>query len=559
MPPGYNAIMVTSLPELSFNGVAAARLDFPATDAQSIEVTCPVVPDAVSASLTIGAEELGSPTMRLGADTWRWEWQPRGRAGAFSVRLTVRCAAGSLRVRDCVLSVATGKLDGAGLEEMLSAIQRAAVALVFSIQGGRWGADLAASIEGPRALLEDYWRRVEHEARLATGVTRSLSRQPRVGTRLKVEERRLDEIAEVRLDDLARAPERPLDRPARSLSPSLARLLPAGRAGQLLLPRSLPVRSAETTGAIYEHRLLARVLLDLESRCHYIREELRREIRWRESSGAPGTDSSSLALLMEWDTGTAGTLRSLQRARSADFLRDVEPLAQWRGPTELMRRDRRYRTVARLWRLVSERPFAALQSPAFEMPGRDLPALYELWCLLEVARSLEQVGRLVDQNLIVADYGRSAAIPRAIWKIRPAEDTPIVRRVRPDGTRVELYYQRRCRPAAGYGPQLGSLDPFLHIPDVVVEVSPPGRPAEVLVFDAKYRVAPSGGIPEDALADAYTYRAAIGREGVPVVTGAYLLFPGRQGFDAGGVGALPLLPGKTAALTALVQKKIGLL
>jgi large subunit ribosomal protein MRP49 len=311
------------------------------------------------------------------------------------------------------------------------------------------------------------------------------------------------------------------------------------------------------TSAIYEHRLLARVLAELQWRCGYIREELRREIRWRESVAERRTASGAIALLSEWEAQTGAAARSLQRARASGFLLDVEPTAQWRGMTDLMRRDRRYRNVARLWRLLSERPFVAFQSPAFEMPAGDLPTLYELWCLLEVARCLGSVGTLIDQQLFTTEPCDYDAIAGLVWKVRLAEDTPIARWRRADGAVVALYYQRRYRPEMGHGSQLGSLDPFLRIPDIVVEVSAPRRRPEVIVFDAKYRVAPSGGIPEEALADAYAYHAAIGWEGTPAATGVYLLFPGREGFEAGSVGAIPLLPRQTTALERLICARVG--
>ena len=126
-----------------------------------------------------------------------------------------------------------------------------------------------------------------------------------------------------------------------------------------------------------------------------------------------------------------------------------------------------------------------------------------------------------------------------------------------DGAEVALYYRRRYRPGAGLGRELGSLDPFLRIPDIAVEVSAPGRAPAVLIFDAKYRVAPGGGIPEETLSDAYTYHAAVGYAGRGASLGAFLLFPGAEGFAAGGVGALALLPGRYGALDELIRRYLG--
>jgi hypothetical protein len=136
------------------------------------------------------------------------------------------------------------------------------------------------------------------------------------------------------------------------------------------------------------------------------------------------------------------------------------------------------------------------------------------------------------------------------------EDVPLLRQLAPDGSEIALYYRRRYLPNRGRGAHLGSLDPFLRIPDIVIEIMRPEEPPSVLVFDAKYRRAPGGTIPEEVLGDAYTYGAAIGCRGVPATVGAYLLFPGTEGFEAGGIGAVPLRPGSEASLHDLVRRSI---
>jgi large subunit ribosomal protein MRP49 len=259
---------------------------------------------------------------------------------------------------------------------------------------------------------------------------------------------------------------------------------------------------------------------------------------------------------MRWEAEVAAVMRSLQRARGSDFLTGIEPARAWQGPTNLMRRDHRYRAVGRLWHMLFERPFVALAAPAFDLPAADVPTLYEQWALLEVVRACAGSGTVIEQQLLQPAPREYLGISGVIWKVRLKEDQPLVRRRRADGAEVAVYYRRRYRPSAGHGLQVGSLDPFLRIPDIVVEVTVPGGRPVALVFDAKYRVAGSGGIPEDALADAYTYHAAIGYAGVPASMGAYLLFPGADGFEAEGVGAIPLLPGRTSALDELIRRHL---
>jgi len=75
----------------------------------------------------------------------------------------------------------------------------------------------------------------------------------------------------------------------------------------------------------------------------------------------------------------------------------------------------------------------------------------------------------------------------------------------------------------------------------------------VVVLDAKYRLDASGGVPESALADAYSYLGAIGTPGGGRASvAAALLYPGHGPAEvyASGVAALPLLPGNESALRA---------
>ena len=68
------------------------------------------------------------------------------------------------------------------------------------------------------------------------------------------------------------------------------------------------------------------------------------------------------------------------------------------------------------------------------------------------------------------------------------------------------------------------------------------------------------GVPQDALADAYTYFGAIGSAGRRATLGALLLYPGVGAPEryASGVGAIPLLPGRTAALAKQLAEWLGL-
>ena len=541
------------LPELHCGGVAG-QVEDAVLDARPVEITCAPVPGAIAASLSVGAEELGAPATRLGEPAWRWEWHPRGRVGAFTARLTVVCPNEPPATREYTLTVAPGKLEQAHYSELLVAIQRVAAGLVYALDGGAAGAATAPAPGGPGSLIEEYWTRLAAQTALACAITRALARGAPLEVRYRQDEQELAEVAELQMRSLARFAERPLDEADVWLSGPLARLLPRAPAGKPRLPRSLPVRSVALTNDCYEHRLLARIVAELGWRCDFVREALTREVAWRSRLNYADESAGTVRALLTWRARVDAAARALQRCRTADILTGVVPAARWQGPSERMRRDRRYRQIGRLWRMLHERPFIAVQSPVFDLPVNDLPSLYEQWCLLEVARALEPAGALIEQQLL-RPTGSDAGGSHTVWRVRLAEDRPLIRRRRLDGTEVALYYRRRFRPHEGHGDQLGSLDPFLRIPDIVVEMVTPGRGPRVLVFDAKYRLAPAGGIPEEALADAYTYHSAIGYAGAPASAGVFLLFPGAEGFEAGDVGAIPLLPGRTAMLQELVERR----
>ena len=523
-------------------------------DGHAVDMSCAVVPGAVAACLTVGGEELGAPLTRLGEGLWRWQWQPRGRAGVFAVRLVVRFANGAEAAREWPLHVAPGKLEQEHYTALLAAIQRLAAGLVYALDGGGTPSALEAGADGPASLVEEYWTRLQYQAARAVAATRVLAGTAHVAWNAMQSDRELSELREPGEATLVRAIEGPLDEVALHPGAPLLDVFPGTPGGIARLPRSVPVVAFGRTANVYEHRLLARILDALLAQCIFVRQSLAREVVWRRT-GAEG--DTAIAALQAWQTRANAVARALRQARAAAFLAEVEPATEWHGTTELMRRDRRYREIGRLWRLLGERPFVAALSPAFDLPVDDLPSIYEQWCLLDVARAIMRFGTLVDQQLFVSEHSRGPERAAPAWRVAVAEDRPLVQRRCADGTELLLLYRRRFRAHAGHGDQLGSLDPFLRIPDIVVEVRRPGAVPAVLVFDAKYRVAPNGGIPEEALATAYAYRGAIGYAGETAALGVFLLFPGADGFESGGVGALPLLPGQTDVLDDTIGRLLA--
>ncbi|GIV97148.1 MAG: hypothetical protein KatS3mg057_1805 [Herpetosiphonaceae bacterium] len=183
-----------------------------------------------------------------------------------------------------------------------------------------------------------------------------------------------------------------------------------------------------------------------------------------------------------------------------------------------------------------------------QLPITDLPALYESWTALTVCAALVERGEVLAQQL--------CAPLEEGWTLRLQRDRPILK-IRRGGRVLLLRYQPRYEPYAGLGSSFGSLDRYLRIPDLSIEVRGRGE-RWLAVLDAKYRLAPDDHPPQDALDDIYAYKGSLGQKGVPLVRYAALLYPGHGlGEDYGGIGALPHLPGHTNALQAALDRLLN--
>lgn len=544
--------MLNDAPDLRFDG-ARDTVERRIIETRAVEITCVPVAGAVHAALVVGADEIGPPLARLGRSEWSWEWQPRGRVGTFAVQLTVERQDTTVSTWTYSLVVAPTKLEQEHYRLLLDAIQRTAAGLVYALGGGATGTTTQPNHAGPDSLLAAYWTRLRVEVDLAHSVTQALSRQYQPASRMVRQHRDLADLSDAPMASLARATEGGIDELDSAVGAPLDRLLPRSASGKPQVPRSLPVTSSVDTREVYEHRLLRRLIDELDWRCTFVGHELAREIAWRSRASSLPADAH-VQELKDWRDQIRSAGRLLDRCRAVDVLDGVTPLAEWKGPSERMRRDPRYRKIGELWRMVHGQPFIALHSPAFDLPVDDLPALYELWCLLEVASTLSTMGELVEQRFLEAEDPDAAQSRRAVWRIRLLQDRPLLRIRCADGAELDLTYQRRFRAHEGHTQGFGSLDPFLRVPDIVIGHNRTDQLPALLVFDAKYRVTPTGGVPEEALGDAYTYHAALGYGGHQISRGVFLLFPGSDGFEQGAVGALPLLPGATAAVRAAIER-----
>lgn len=545
---------------IAVNGQPLAQGQISASDFyewQPLDISCPPPPDVVGAELQIGDLALGPPTATLGDPTWRWRWNPQHAVGLFPARLRLRLASGTTQEVPFELRVVPRKLDIERYEALIQAVQQDAVALVYALSGGREGATLRPPDPSGRSLVEEYYTLVERHVAEAVVLTRQIAERPhqslaRQSTTIGLSEaERLDVAA---LADVARGP---LDDVAADLVPPLqAALRPAGRTRGGPLPRTLRASRASSSADVLEHRLLKALLQQLLWRTAFVRILVRRELQRRQRN-AQVIDGATLTPLDGWQERCQSALRSLRQCLAQPWLEPVGSLgaARLAGPTHLMRHDPRYRRLYALYRAIQSTPFVALDSPTLWLPIQELPALYEQWCALQVLRALLPLGTVIEQRLLSRSDADDGAYRAPRWTLRLRQDGPLLRLQLSDGTRLALCYQRRYQPQPPTSRTLGALDPFVRIPDVAIELERDDQPPRVLIFDAKYRVSPDGGVPQDALDDAYAYRGAIGVAGTRATLGAWLLFPGQRTLStADQVGALPLLPDRTAALRTLLHQ-----
>lgn len=487
---------------------------------QPVELSC-LPPDGAGLELWAGAERL-EPFLRPGDPAWRWRWVAPPSAGAHALRLVAAWPDGRREEARLRLAVRPRKIDQEQHRQILADLQRLGRALALALGGAAQPAGLAPE-PAPATPAEDLHSLFGADFdRLAAAVQRIARRPP---------DRLAPYLAQTPIGE------------ARDLSGLLGGHGDAGMGGPgpeaAPLPPTAPERLMRPGYDSYEARLLRRLIETL----------LRRADRLLAGAGLPAPDRERAEL---------ARLR-LRELRGLPFLAGVPPLAQYRGPTPRLQRDADYRIVLRHWRRLRVPPLLDWEQALLELPVAELPLLYERWCAAQVTEALLGLpGWSVESQQILDLDGMALRIP---------EEAPLLTLIGPDAARLRLRYQPRYRPAPDGGPGARggethraaspapstprSLDRHTRIPDLALELALPEARLRLLVLDAKYRLDAGGGVPEAALADAYSYLGSIGVAGERAVRAVALLYPGRgpaEGY-ASGVAALPLLPGATRALT----------
>jgi large subunit ribosomal protein MRP49 len=530
--PSRKETSVSIRDAITLNGRPLGEVDLVASDFfewQPVDVACVPLPGVVAAQLRVGDSELGAPTVTLGDPMWRWRWLPRDAVGVFAAQLVLTHDNGTVAEEHFRIRIRPRTIASEQYEALIKAVQQDAAALVYALHGGSEGAYLNDSARS-RSLLEDFYVLVEQLGPAAVALTHEIAAQPHQALR---HSRATVALADVdRFDQamIAAVAQTPPD----AVSDGLETAAYAGP-----LPHTIMAQRSASSTDVVEHRLLKGMLQVLHWRLGLVRAALAQETARRtEHDAVRGTTSAVLTEQRGQRCATAQ--RALRQAMESPFLVDVKSLMILREPTHLMRRVPRYRRVYELYRSLRSTPLIDWDSPMLWLPIQSLPLLYEQWCVLQVIKALLAAGTVVKQHTLTHD---ETAADQRRWTLRLRQNVPLLTIHRSDGARLRLFYQRRYQPQAPDSHALGTLDPFVRIPDIAIEVTQIDHLLQTLLLDAKYRVAPDGGVPQDALDDAYAYRNAIGVGGQRATLGAFLLYPGSERVDAAdNVGALPLLP-----------------
>jgi hypothetical protein len=540
---------------------------------QPVEFAC-VPPDGAVLSLQVGGLAL-EPFLRPGSQLWRWRWNGQNGIGLYEVALRVEQPDAPVEQHVVRVRVLPRKIDQEQYTALLTDMQQVARALAYRLGAGAEGGARAHEPDAPTPL-ESYHTVLAEGIALCERVAGQIAQRPRETLRARPVELPLAEAHNADPAALAALGRQPLDAAPGDVLPELQRALrPAGGA----LPRTLPGRISTPTTDTYENRVLKHVLGLLAAKLRAYGTLLDRErARLERNAGYVEAERGRLAQVTALCERCADDAARVRALRAAPWLSEVAPLGQHHGPSAVMQRDARYRSIYQLWQALRRQPLLEPSSQQGLLPIHELPRLYEIWCALRVAQALLALpGAVLVTQRLIADDDNSIGVALT-------EDAPLLV-VAVGDARLTLRYQPRYRPLrikdnksqiadpnnhrAGnqhndsednLQSQIGSLDRHTRVPDLALEVRCSNAAPVVWLLDAKYRLDAGGGVPQQALSDAYAYLGSIGRgDGSRAAVGAWLLYPGRGRVERypSGVGALPLLPGENDQLSALLAEVIS--
>lgn len=343
-----------------------------------------------------------------------------------------------------------------------------------------------------------------------------------------------------------------------------------------------------TRGRVYdvpEHRIIRGFLERLRETLKQLASNLQREVAEREADQvwkdrtAPGEQASW------WEQEDApriricrGLLRNVSHLderlqkllRQHEFLQVPPAPSSQRPLTPIFRERAPYRTVYRLMQEVEESP-PTWDTGSFWRGMKDLPTLYEYWCVLKVLQVLGERWTSLDDVSVWLDTDR--------FTVRLKPNAPRRYRINEEWlcqVRYEPSYGPRAAFEAAYGRLTHGQAPLR--PDLACEffhIDRPGIPDFIYLFEVKYRKEEEAPRPED-IDVLRRYLHSIGRfaDSRSLVRHAWLLYPGQRGepwcdyptfFHSSfspqqpTVGAIPLVPGREpVALQRVLDRMLEL-
>ncbi|NJP07073.1 MAG: DUF2357 domain-containing protein [Chloroflexaceae bacterium] len=497
---------------------------------QTLECQC-VPPAGYQLSLTlhgVGVQIELRPFLAPGDPTWYWRWNPHNMVGWFQLTLRASAAEQPVLQRVIKLEVHPDHIDPERYHQLIDDLQRCAWGLITTLSGPA-SRSRSAPDDQPQPSLAHWFALLQRNTETLEQALQRIARRPHsqprpVTQRIAIEHAR--DLSRLH-HDLGRTPIVPH---------------PASAAGAL--PASVTARVPLETNATRANAMVRQTLDAYWQRARFLAAQAIREAE--RSSGRHALSAQMIAQQSQTMTARLAQLRELP------FLPpSVQPFHATQ-PDQIIQHDHDYQLIYRCWHELRHTPWIDMTSQLAGPALHQLPRLYEMWCLFQVVQALLELpdSKVVQQQTMVSSDGSYLRHHEPFLQMQW------------HGLQLRLRYQPRYQPDAD--PPLASLvalDCHTHIPDIALEITAPASDTPlVLIADAKYRLDRSGGLPRDALADAYTYLGSIGTaQGQRAVIGVALLYPGDAAAEhyASGIALLPLWPGHTADLSTWLHTNIS--
>jgi predicted component of viral defense system (DUF524 family) len=485
---------------------------------------------------------------------WHWRWNPQNSLGRFQLELISSNEQNQSSERKLFgLRVVPRKLAQDHYHQLLDDLQKQTLQLVAALGGGKEAIALERKSDSSAQALEDLVLFFDQRFSQIEQAVQRIEQHPNSQLVNRTRMNSLDQVREIDPDSLREFGKEALVPLPQELAPELYEVLQeqGGR-----LPERIRQRTRESSFDTPENRLVAYVLDQLRHRIVRIKQAASYEARRLERNQQLFGPLSQQARIQELLKRCNQIERRLHALRARPFLANLraQPMPSQQA-SKLIQRDPSYRLIYQVWRDLQKTSYFSCQSPLFHLPIQELPLLYEVWATMRMIATLASLpGWQVDANAFDQLFSPTQA-ESLLFKL---PEDQVLLRAHKMGYTLELRYQARYHPLGSHNASaIGSLDRHRRIPDIVVELHQPDGKRQLLIFDAKYRLDAQGGVPEDALADAYSYRGSIGyANGESAVYAALLLYPGRQASEVyrNRVGAFALLPQEDTALSDLLTR-----